>query len=134
MEVELDRVFGHVITKATVLRDSLDQGKYLLGNMTAALFEEEKNKERQFLKSNLIKLSRKDFAEEQMKSAKLKTLFDKAKRRSSKKNRYIVENNLPFSQKEDKDGAKRKCLFVSEKYRKNLMTIGHETAAQLIWV
>ncbi|GFV98138.1 SCAN box domain-containing protein [Trichonephila clavipes] len=28
-EVELDCVFGHVITKAAVLRDSLDQGKYL---------------------------------------------------------------------------------------------------------
>ncbi|GFX23272.1 SCAN box domain-containing protein [Trichonephila clavipes] len=37
-EVELDCVFGHVITKAAVLRDSLDQGKYLLGNKTAALF------------------------------------------------------------------------------------------------
>ncbi|GFS70816.1 retrovirus-related Pol polyprotein from transposon 412 [Trichonephila clavipes] len=39
-EIELDCVFGHVITKAAVLRDSLDQGKYLLGNKTAALFEE----------------------------------------------------------------------------------------------
>ncbi|GFX16189.1 SCAN box domain-containing protein [Trichonephila clavipes] len=45
-EVELDCVFGHVITKTAVLRDSLDQGKYLLGNKTAALFEEvKKNKE-----------------------------------------------------------------------------------------
>ncbi|GFU48763.1 SCAN box domain-containing protein [Trichonephila clavipes] len=45
-EVELDCVFGHVITKAAVLRDSLDQGKYLLVNKTAALFEEvKKNKE-----------------------------------------------------------------------------------------
>ncbi|GFW44421.1 retrovirus-related Pol polyprotein from transposon 17.6 [Trichonephila clavipes] len=33
-EVELDCVFGHVITKAAVLRDSLHQGKYLLGNKT----------------------------------------------------------------------------------------------------
>ncbi|GFV23871.1 retrovirus-related Pol polyprotein from transposon 412 [Trichonephila clavipes] len=41
-EVELDCVFGHVIKKAAVLRDSLDQGKYLLGNKTAALFEEKK--------------------------------------------------------------------------------------------
>ncbi|GFS69125.1 SCAN box domain-containing protein [Trichonephila clavipes] len=45
-EVELDCVLGHVITKAAVLRDSFDQGKYLLGNKTAALFEEvKKNKE-----------------------------------------------------------------------------------------
>ncbi|GFW43579.1 SCAN box domain-containing protein [Trichonephila clavipes] len=36
-EVELDCVFGHVITKVAVLRDSLDQGKYLLENKTAAL-------------------------------------------------------------------------------------------------
>ncbi|GFT32970.1 SCAN box domain-containing protein [Trichonephila clavipes] len=37
-EVELDCVFGHVITKAAVLRDSLDQGKYILENKTAAFF------------------------------------------------------------------------------------------------
>ncbi|GFU75196.1 SCAN box domain-containing protein [Trichonephila clavipes] len=186
-EVELDCVFGHVITKAAVLRDSLDQGKYLLGNKTAALFEEvkknkeiqvymvnavetrsqkklteeskqdlnmseetipeinEKNKESpdelydilpliqpEISESNLIKLSHKDFAKEQMNSAELKTLFEEAKSGSSKKNHYIVENNLLFFQKEDKDGTKRKCLVVPEKYRKNLMTIGHEaTAAHL---
>ncbi|GFW94632.1 SCAN box domain-containing protein [Trichonephila clavipes] len=179
-EVELDCVFGHVITKAAVLRDSLDQGKYLLGNKTAALFEEvkknkeiqvymvnavetklteeskqdlnmpketipesnEKNKESpdelddilpltqpEISESNLIKLSHKDFAKEQMNSAELKTLFEEAKSGSSKKNHYIVENNLPFFQKEDKDGTKRKCLVVPEKYRKYLMTIGHEAAA-----
>ncbi|GFW75686.1 SCAN box domain-containing protein [Trichonephila clavipes] len=187
-EIELDCVFGHVITKAAVLRDSLDQGKYLLGNKTAALFEEvkknkeiqvymvnavetrsqkklteeskqdlnmseetipesnEKNKESpddelddilpliqpEISESNLIKLSHKDFAKEQMNSAELKTLFEEAKSGSSKKNHYIVKNNLLFFQKEDKDGTKRKCLVVPEKYRKNLMTIGHEaTAAHL---
>ncbi|GFW22021.1 retrovirus-related Pol polyprotein from transposon 412 [Trichonephila clavipes] len=183
-EVELDWVFGHVFTKAAVLRDSLDQGKYLLGNKTAALFEEvkknkeiqvymvnavetrsqkklteeskqdlnmteetipesnEKNKESldelddilpliqpEISESNLIKLSHKDFAKEQMNSAELKTLFEEAKSGSSKKNHYIVENNLLFFQKEDKDGTKRKCLVVPEKYRKNLMMIGHEAAA-----
>ncbi|GFS87574.1 retrovirus-related Pol polyprotein from transposon 412 [Trichonephila clavipes] len=186
-EVELDCVFGHVITKAAVLRDSLDQGKYLLGNKTAALFEEvknnkeiqvymvnavetrsqkklteeskqdlnmseetipesnEKNKESpdelndilpliqpEISESNLIKLSHKDFAKEQMNSAELKTLFEETKSGSSKKNHYIVKNNLLFFQKEDKDGTKRKCLVVPEKYRKNLMTIGHEAAAALI--
>ncbi|GFW28724.1 retrovirus-related Pol polyprotein from transposon 412 [Trichonephila clavipes] len=183
-EVELDCVFGHVITKAAVLRDSLDQGKYLLGNKTAVLFEEvkknkeiqvymvnavetrsqkklteeskqdlnmseetipesnEKNKESldklndilpliqpEISESNLIKLSHKDFVKEQMNSAELKTLFEEAKRESSKKNHYIVENNLLYFQKEDKDGTKRKCLVVPEKYRKDLMTIGHEAAA-----
>ncbi|GFW35239.1 retrovirus-related Pol polyprotein from transposon 412 [Trichonephila clavipes] len=206
-EVELDCVFGHVITKAAVLRDSLDQGKYLLGNKTAALFEEvKKNKEiqvymwywaqtrdkeshgpipiplgyrghvnavetrsqkklteeskqdlntseetipesnekikespdelddilpliqREISESNLIKLSHKDFAKEQMNSAELKTLFKEAKSGSSKENHY-VENNYTIFQKEDKDGTKRKCLVVPEKYRKNLMTIGHEAAA-----
>ncbi|GFY20267.1 SCAN box domain-containing protein [Trichonephila clavipes] len=183
-EVELDCVFGHVITKAAVLRDSLDQGKYLLGNKTAALFEEvkknkeiqvymvyavetrsqkklteeskqdlnmseetipesnEKNKESpdelddilpliqpEISESNLIKLSHKDFAKEQMNSAELKTLFEEVKSGSSKKNHYIVENNLLFFQKEHKDGTKRKCLVVPEKYRKYLMMIGHEAAA-----
>ncbi|GFX42430.1 retrovirus-related Pol polyprotein from transposon 412 [Trichonephila clavipes] len=182
-EVELDCVLGHVITKAAVLRDSLNQEKYLLGNKTATLFEEVKNKEIQMYmmnavetrwqkkwteeskqdlnmsketipesnkkikespdklddilpliqpeisESNLIKLSHKDFTKEQMNSAELKTLFEEAKRGSSKKNRYIVKNNLLFFQKEDKDGTKRKCLVVPEKYRKNLMTIGHEAAA-----
>ncbi|GFV18203.1 SCAN box domain-containing protein [Trichonephila clavipes] len=170
-EVELDCVFGHVIMKAAVLRDSLDQGKYLLGNKTAALFEEvkknkeiqvymvnavetrsqkklteeskqdlnmseetipeskEKNKESpdelddilpliqpEISESNLIKLSHEDFAKEQMNSAELKTLFEEAKSGSSKKNHYIVKNNLLFFQKEDKDGTKRKCLVVPEKF------------------
>ncbi|GFV79028.1 retrovirus-related Pol polyprotein from transposon 412 [Trichonephila clavipes] len=183
-EFQLDCVFGHVITKAAVLRDTLDQGKYFLGNKTAALFEEvKKNKEIQVYmvnavetrsqkklteeskqdlnmseetipesneknkecpdeldyilqliqpdisESNLIKLSHKYFAKEQMKSAELKTLFEEAKSWSSKNNRYIVENNLLFFQKEDKDGTNRKCLVVPEKYRKKLMTIGHEVAA-----
>ncbi|GFS75885.1 SCAN box domain-containing protein [Trichonephila clavipes] len=45
----------HVITKAAVLRDSLDQGKYLLGNKTAALFEEvKKNKEIQVYMVNAV--------------------------------------------------------------------------------
>ncbi|GFX73875.1 retrovirus-related Pol polyprotein from transposon 412 [Trichonephila clavipes] len=79
--------------------------------------------------SNLIKLSHKDFAKEQMNSAELKTLYEETKSGSSKKNHYIVKNNLLFFQKEDKDGTKRKCLVVREKYRKNLMTIGHEAAA-----
>ncbi|GFY18262.1 retrovirus-related Pol polyprotein from transposon 412 [Trichonephila clavipes] len=64
-----------------------------------------------------------------MKTAELKTLFEEAKSESSKKYCYIVENNLLFFQKEDKDGTKRKCLVVPENYRKNLMTIAHEMAA-----
>ncbi|GFS78687.1 retrovirus-related Pol polyprotein from transposon 412 [Trichonephila clavipes] len=64
-----------------------------------------------------------------MNCAELKTLFEEAKSGSSKKNHYIVKNNLLFLQKEDKEGTKRKCLVVPEKYRKNLMTIGHEAAA-----
>ncbi|GFY12334.1 retrovirus-related Pol polyprotein from transposon 412 [Trichonephila clavipes] len=188
-EVELDCVFGHVITKAAVLRDSLDQGKYLLGKKTSELFEEvkknkeiqaymvnavetrlqkklteeskqdlnmseetipesnEKNKESpdelddifpliqpEISESNLIKLSYKDFTKEQMKSAELKTLFEEAKSGSSKINHYIVESNLLFFQKEDKDGTKRKCLVVPEMYRKNLMMIGHKAAAAQLGV
>ncbi|GBN43799.1 hypothetical protein AVEN_42614-1, partial [Araneus ventricosus] len=33
-EVELDCDFGHKIPKAAVLRDSLDQGRYILGKKT----------------------------------------------------------------------------------------------------
>ncbi|GFY58060.1 retrovirus-related Pol polyprotein from transposon 412 [Trichonephila inaurata madagascariensis] len=43
-DVELDCEMGHVITKAAVLRDSLDQGRYLLGNKTAAFLEDYKTK------------------------------------------------------------------------------------------
>ncbi|GFV87551.1 SCAN box domain-containing protein [Trichonephila clavipes] len=54
-EIELDCVFGHVITKAAVLRDSLDQGKYLSRNKTAAVFEElKKNKEIQVYMVNAV--------------------------------------------------------------------------------
>ncbi|GFS69127.1 hypothetical protein TNCV_4009881 [Trichonephila clavipes] len=49
--------------------------------------------------SNLIKLSHKDFAKEQMNSAELKTLFEEAKSGSSKKNHYIVEITYYFSKK-----------------------------------
>ncbi|GFV36784.1 retrovirus-related Pol polyprotein from transposon 412 [Trichonephila clavipes] len=49
--------------------------------------------------SNLIKLSHKDFAREQMHSAELKTLFEEAKKRVFKENHYIVKNNLLFFQK-----------------------------------
>ncbi|GFX66609.1 retrovirus-related Pol polyprotein from transposon 412 [Trichonephila clavipes] len=65
-EVELDCVFGNVITKAAVLRDSLDQGKYLLGNKTAALFEEvKKNKEIQVYMVNTVETrSQKKLTEE----------------------------------------------------------------------
>ncbi|GFU95215.1 SCAN box domain-containing protein [Trichonephila clavipes] len=65
-EVELDCVYGHVITKAAVLRDSLDQGKYLLGKQTAALFEEvEKNKEIQVYRVNAVETrSQKKLTEE----------------------------------------------------------------------
>ncbi|GFX53734.1 retrovirus-related Pol polyprotein from transposon 412 [Trichonephila clavipes] len=65
-KVELDCVFGHVITKAAVLRDSLDQGKYLLGNKTAALFEEvKKNKEIQVYMVNAVETrSQKKLTEE----------------------------------------------------------------------
>ncbi|GFW59340.1 integrase catalytic domain-containing protein [Trichonephila clavipes] len=59
-------VFGHVITKAAVLRDSLDQEKYLLGNKTAALFEEmKKNKEIQVYMVNAVETrSQKKLTEE----------------------------------------------------------------------
>ncbi|GBL95633.1 hypothetical protein AVEN_24835-1 [Araneus ventricosus] len=139
-EVVLDCDFGRIITKAIVLRDSLDQGRYILGNKTVALFEEaKKNKEIQvymvnavetralrrliekkdpnpetsdesipeindnneessneldnilpldgpdILKSNIVKLSRKKFVQEQKKSAELEKLFEEAKNESSKK-------------------------------------------------
>ncbi|GBN40535.1 Retrovirus-related Pol polyprotein from transposon 412 [Araneus ventricosus] len=182
-EVELNCDFGSIITKAAVLRDFLDQERYILGKKTAALFEEaKKNKEIQvymvnavetrvqrrliekkdpnpetsdeiipeindnneessneldnilplvgydILKSNIVKLSRKEFVEEQKKSAELKKLFEEAKNVSSKKTNYIVEDNLLFFKKEDKNGTKCKLLVVPEKYKENLMTIGHEGA------
>lgn len=39
-EVELECNLGHIITKAAVLGDSLDQGRYLLGNKTAELLKQ----------------------------------------------------------------------------------------------
>ncbi|GFS91949.1 retrovirus-related Pol polyprotein from transposon 412 [Trichonephila clavipes] len=72
--------------------------------------------------SNLIKLSHKDFAKEQMNSAELKTLFEEAKSGSSKKNHYIVENNLLFIQKEDKDGTKRVNVWLFPKTEWEIQT------------
>ena len=42
---------------------------------------------------------------------------------------YIIEDKLLFFQKEDKDGTKRELLIDPEKYRENLMMIGHEEAS-----
>ncbi|GFW56973.1 retrovirus-related Pol polyprotein from transposon 412 [Trichonephila clavipes] len=79
-EVELDCVFGHVITKAAVLRDSLDQGKYFLRNKTAALFEEvKKNKEIQVYMVNAVETrSQKKLIKERVtktKDARFKTFY-----------------------------------------------------------
>ncbi|GFX35590.1 SCAN box domain-containing protein [Trichonephila clavipes] len=84
-EVELDCVFGHVITKAAVLRDSLDQGKYLLGYKTAALFEEvKKNKEIQVYMVNAVETrSQKKLTEESKQDLNIcqKKLFLKVTKR-----------------------------------------------------
>ncbi|GBN80633.1 Retrovirus-related Pol polyprotein from transposon 412 [Araneus ventricosus] len=42
-EIELSCDRGHIITKTTVVREELDQGRYLLGNWTACLFEDKTN-------------------------------------------------------------------------------------------
>ncbi|GFW32215.1 retrovirus-related Pol polyprotein from transposon 17.6 [Trichonephila clavipes] len=151
-EVEFDCVFGHVITKAAVLRDSLDQEKYLLGNKTAALFEEVKmNKELQVYMVNAVKTrSQKKLTEENEQDL---NMSEETIPESNEKNKKspdeldnilllihseISESNLiklshkDFAKEQmnkDKDGTKRKCLVVPEKYRNNLMTIGHEAAA-----
>ncbi|KAF8766373.1 Retrovirus-related Pol polyprotein like [Argiope bruennichi] len=157
-EVELDCDIGHIITKAAVLRDSLDQGRYLLGNKTNCIndpnpkpteeiipeiYADNEDSSRELenilplvepeISKNIVKLSRKEFVEEQKKSAELKILFEEAKNGTFKKTNYIVEDNSLFFQKEDKDGTKHKLLVVPEKYRENLMTIGHE-GQQLILV
>ncbi|GFY42742.1 retrovirus-related Pol polyprotein from transposon 17.6 [Trichonephila inaurata madagascariensis] len=38
-EVEIDCEWGHIITKAAVVRKQLDQGRYILGNRTIELLE-----------------------------------------------------------------------------------------------
>ncbi|GBO37425.1 hypothetical protein AVEN_199235-1 [Araneus ventricosus] len=42
-EIELSCDKGHIITKAAVVREELDQGRYLLGNRTACLFGDKSN-------------------------------------------------------------------------------------------
>ncbi|GFV65202.1 SCAN box domain-containing protein [Trichonephila clavipes] len=151
-EVELDCVFGHVITKAAVLRDSLDQGKYLLGNKTAALFEEvKKNKEIQVYMVNAVETrSQKKLTEESKQDLNMSEETIPESNEKNKESLDELDDILPLIQPEisesnliklshkdfakeqmnkDKDGNKRKCLVVPEKYRKNLMTIGHEAAA-----
>ncbi|GFX12734.1 retrovirus-related Pol polyprotein from transposon 412 [Trichonephila clavipes] len=151
-EVELDCVFGHVITKAAVLRDSLDQGKYLLGSKTAALYEEVKrNKEMQVYMVNAVETrSQKKLTEESKQDLNISEETIPESNETNKESPdelddillliqpEISESNLiklshkDFAKEQmnkDKDGTKRKCLVVPEKYRKHLMTIGHEAAA-----
>ncbi|GBL73995.1 hypothetical protein AVEN_230916-1 [Araneus ventricosus] len=42
-EIELSCDRGHIITKAAVVREELDRGRYLLGKRTACLFEDKSN-------------------------------------------------------------------------------------------
>ncbi|GFY71443.1 retrovirus-related Pol polyprotein from transposon 412 [Trichonephila inaurata madagascariensis] len=173
---------GHVITKAAVQRDSLDQGKYLLGNKTAALLEDYKTKEdvqmhminalqtraqkkllevenevqgqfieqfdeelnddlskdekktieevlpvvKELLEQDLIKTSPKVFVEEQHKSEQLKPLIADAKLNASKENKYVLEKNMLFFKKRDKNGTEQKLLVVPEKFREQQKTFCHE--------
>ncbi|GFU56151.1 retrovirus-related Pol polyprotein from transposon 412 [Trichonephila clavipes] len=151
-EVELYCVFGHVITKAAVLRDSLDQGKYLLGNKTAALFEEvKKNKEIQVYMVNAVETrSQKKLTEESKRDLNMSEETIPESNEKNKESPDELDDILPLIQPEisesnliklshkdfakeqmnkDKDGTKHKCLVVPEKYRKNLMTISHEASA-----
>ncbi|GFV87814.1 retrovirus-related Pol polyprotein from transposon 412 [Trichonephila clavipes] len=146
-EIELDCVFGHVITKAAVLRDSLDQGKYLLGNKTAALFEElKKNKEIQVYMVNAVETrSPKKLTEESKQDL---NMSEETIPESNEKNKEspdemdilpIVQPEISESsliklshkdfEKEQMNSAELKTLFKEAKRGKNLMTIGHEAAA-----
>ncbi|GFY71594.1 retrovirus-related Pol polyprotein from transposon 412 [Trichonephila inaurata madagascariensis] len=181
-EVELDCEMGHVITKAVVLRDSLDQGRYLLGNKTAALLEDYKTKEyvqmyminavqtgaqkklleveneaqgqsieqfneelnddlsedekktiekvlpvvKELSVQDLINTSPKVLVEEQHKSEQLKPLIADAKLNVSKENKYVLEKNMLFFKKRNKNGTERKLLVVPEKFREQLKTFCHE--------
>ncbi|GFX32897.1 retrovirus-related Pol polyprotein from transposon 412 [Trichonephila clavipes] len=147
-EVELDCVFGHVITKAAVLRDSLDQGKYLLGNKTAALFEEvKKNKEIQVYMVNAVETrSQKKLIEESKQDLNMSEETIPECKEKNKESLYELDDILPLIQpeisesnliklshkdfaKEQMNSAELKTLFEEAKSGKNLMTIGHEAAA-----
>lgn len=67
------------------------------------------------------------FAEEQNKSEELKPLFAEAKKKTSKKNKYVIEEKLLFFLKTDKRGTERKLLVVPEKFREQLKKFCHES-------
>ncbi|GFV93170.1 SCAN box domain-containing protein [Trichonephila clavipes] len=113
-EVELDCVFGHVITKAAVLRDSLDQGKYLLGNKTAALFEEvKKNKEIQVYMVNAVE-----------------TRSQKKLTEASKQNLNMSEETFPESNEKKKESPDELDdifpLIQPEISESNLIKLSHK--------
>ncbi|GFU62785.1 SCAN box domain-containing protein [Trichonephila clavipes] len=96
-EVELDCVFGHVITKAAVLRDSLDQGKNLLRNKTAALFEEvKKNKEIQVYMVNAVETRSQKKLTEESKQDKILTCQKKLFLKVTKRIKNLRTNRMVF--------------------------------------
>ncbi|GFY41656.1 retrovirus-related Pol polyprotein from transposon 412 [Trichonephila inaurata madagascariensis] len=101
-EVVLDCVFGHVITKAAVLRDSLDQGKYLLGNKTAALFEEvKKNKEIQVFMVNAVETrAQKKLTEENEQDLKMSDETISDNNEENKESPDELDDILPLIQPE----------------------------------
>ncbi|GFY44441.1 retrovirus-related Pol polyprotein from transposon 412 [Trichonephila inaurata madagascariensis] len=81
----------------------------------------------------LIKTSPKVFVEEQNKREQLKPLIADAKLNVSKENKYVLEKNMLFFKKRDKNGTERKLLVVPEKFCEHLKTFCHE-AGELVLV
>ncbi|GFX19594.1 SCAN box domain-containing protein [Trichonephila clavipes] len=118
-EVELDCVFRHVITKAAVLRDSLDQGKYLLGNKTASLFEEvKKNKEIQAYMVNAVE-----------------TRLQKKLTEESKQDLNMSEETIPESNEKNKESPDELDdilpLIQPEISESNLIKLSHKDFAKV---
>ncbi|GFX43843.1 retrovirus-related Pol polyprotein from transposon 412 [Trichonephila clavipes] len=106
-EVELDCVFRHVITKAAVLSDSLDQGKYILGNKTDALFEEvKKNKEIQVYLVNTVETrSQKKLTEESKQDLNMSEETIPESNEKNKESPDELDDILPLIQPETSESS-----------------------------
>ncbi|GFY55813.1 retrovirus-related Pol polyprotein from transposon 412 [Trichonephila inaurata madagascariensis] len=87
---------------AAVLRDSLDQGKYLLGNKTAALFEEvKKNKEIQVFMVNAVETrAQKKLTEENEQDLKMSDETISDNNEENKESPDELDDILPLIQPE----------------------------------
>ncbi|GFY10276.1 retrovirus-related Pol polyprotein from transposon 412 [Trichonephila clavipes] len=153
-EVEIDCEWGHVITKAAVVRKQLDQGRCILGNRTIELLESdlehnslprreivnaiqtrsqwkkeaEQNRTSEVVEKEEMKLEGNLAEEAQQKSEELAPLIQKIEKgmNNEASDYSLTKGKLLIKSRKNKNGDIRQLLVIPEKFRSSILKMGHE--------